>query len=79
MRHLNPVFSSPAVPRGRPLLLLNGLERPAFLVLRLRLAYLLSLNSEPASEYPPLTEKRYPAATYSSTPLPGQYHRRRWA
>ena len=25
------------------------------------------------------TKERYPATTYSPTPLPGQYHRRWWA
>ena len=27
----------------------------------------------------PKTKERYPATTYSPTPLPGQYHRRWWA
>jgi hypothetical protein len=40
--------------------------------------YLLSFEYKPR-EKSQKTKERYPATTYSPTPLPGQYHRRWWA
>ena len=78
-----PCTSDVALPdsrrsRPRPPLYRRALPTLEALCDRLRVRYLLRFECK-GRVRARKTKERYPATTYSPTPLPGQYHRRWWA